>query len=157
MKPQIFSNSVEIACSCAVADASLSDTTSWAAWRKNFVSVSEIQNGTVESGSTWIETRSTNGVAVEYDVNVTDYIRCESMSLIVKTRNARDHGMAGRGSAFLEYRLVDFDRFTALHLDTKLDVSHLNMPLLKKPFLASYISYSMTDILALKKHLESLT
>ena len=148
---RIYSDMVEITASCENVCAAMMSVDNWSVWRTDLVGVTVISGSLFGSGFTWREVRRISGKEVEFDVEVTDFIDKESLSLIV---NGGREG-AGSGSAFFEYRFVDYGVSTTVHLDSKLERSGLFKSLFSSSQTGAFMNLYRSDLQKLKTYLES--
>lgn len=158
---RIFSDIIEIDQICTRTCLALITPATWKYWRKDFVAAHMLSGSRLEIGSKWQEIRKINGSEVSHSIEVTDFVANESLSLIVRAdpRSNREakavttSDSARKVVAFLEYRLVDYDTTTVLHLDTKLDASSLFAGLWKKSLTGAFLNLCRRDLPGLKEYL----
>jgi len=147
---RIFSDWLEIAQKCEQVSAALTTVDTWDAWRTGFVRVDLDPEEEFRVGLRWKETRSVDGREQTHDLVVTDFVPNESLSIIVDGDRYKNKA----GAAFLEYRLVDYEDDTTLHLDTKLDTLAWPMRLFAGADTAGFLKLCRQDLDGLKRYLE---
>lgn len=148
---KIYSDMVEINASCADVCAAMTAVSDWSTWRADLVEVTPVRGSAFEAGFAWREVRFIKGSEVQFDVEVTDFANEESVSLIA---NGGKTG-AGSGAVFFEYRLVDYESFTTLHLDSKLDRPGLLRSMLSRSYMRAFLDLYRSDLLRLKAYVEA--
>jgi len=157
---RIYSDSIEINQICSDVNSGLTDLTLRRHWCADLVNAETVGVEQFGQGTKWIDVRKIEGAEIAHMVEVTDYVENESLSLIISTGGAdegdgADPDKARKGVAFLEYRIVDYDTTTTVHLDIKLELPGLFDRLFKKPRTAAYLDLCRKDLQRLKKYLET--
>ncbi len=147
----IYSDNVEINAPCARVCAAMITVDKWSDWRKNLVDISIVSGSAFEQGLAWKEVRSIEGEEIGFDIVVTEFIEEESISLIVNGGKAG----ARRGAAFFEYRFVDYDSSTTIHLDSKLDRLGWMRPFISPTHTRELLDLYRSDLQGLKAYIEN--
>ena len=143
---------VEIDATCERVWNLLVGIDDWATWRDGLVNVSVLGDPVFKTGSTWREVRSIGGIEVGFNLEVTDYIKYESLSLIV---NGDNSGL-GTNLAFFEFRVIDYDSTTTVHLDSKRDKPKGIRSLFSKSPAEALLELYRSDLLRLKERAEQV-
>ena len=143
---RIYSDIVDIPADGSRVWDALTATESWSEWRAGLVSALPVTGAAFETGFRWCEKRHFDGSTLEFEVEVTDCVPLESISLIVDSVGAS----VRKGVVFFEFRLVDYGETTTLHLDSKLESGGWLQRLFSSGNEAAFLALCRTDLTRLE-------